>query len=115
MTAARLGCAVSVGADVGTPERRSPAERLQDAQPSPHTRTKARILCDDAQALLLTQVVLPGGLPCRTRQVAAQLADPDSLPNNPAIHVVDLLLPQARVTVSAVIRCRDSRADGSSA
>jgi hypothetical protein len=45
----------------------------------------------------------------------SELADPDSLPNNPAIHVVDLLLPQARVTVSAVVGCRDSRAEGSSA
>lgn len=114
MTAARLACAVSVGRMSVRPNGGHRLSVYKTLSPR-RTRTKSRILCDDAQALLLTQVALPGGLPCPTRQVAAQLADPDSLPNDPAIHVINLLLPQARVTVSAVIGGRDSSADGSSA
>jgi hypothetical protein len=46
----------------------------------------------------------------------AELADPDGLPDNPAIYVVDLLLPEAGISipVSVVRRC-DSRAESRSA
>ena len=50
---------------------------------------------------------------CPTRQVSEELANPDSLPNNPTVHIVDLLLPQTRVgvAVTAIIRGSDSRPD----